>query len=304
MLDNALGAALPGGAGGDSGGFVVDDERTGNSPLRVVAVLVVLLGFVLAVGLLGARPAVVTGSATPAPVLTPASPEPEAVLELGTNPLLGPGILLPEVTCELPALRRSPEQLTAFYTAALRCLDAAWQPALAAAGEPFAPPVLTITDGHETACGEAPAEQEATAYYCGADKTLTMPRQRLLDTVGVRQSVHLSVLAHEYAHHVQELSGIMVAAEREMERLGRRDEVVRRLELQANCFAGLFLAAAAGRGSVGGQVARQAADDFRNTVGSDTHGTVENQAAWARKGFGREPVAVCNTFVADEAAVR
>ncbi|MBN6041589.1 neutral zinc metallopeptidase [Amycolatopsis sp. 195334CR] len=281
-----------------------------NSPVRVLGVLVLVVAIVAAVALPGLGvvsfgETVVTGQARPAGsgVNAPGKP----VYSTAGNPLLAEGVELPQINCQLPSLRRSEEQLQAYYEAAMRCLDSAWQPTLERAGMAFATPVLQIKDETESSCGGLPPKEEATAFYCPADNAIHMPRKRLLETVGTVQAAHLAVLAHEYGHHVQALSGIMEAAFEEMTAHGDdtpgEQQVTRRMELQANCFAGLFLASASGRGSVSKALAQQGVKEFENSIGSESHGTVPNQVKWAKAGF-QKATSACNTFTAAEGEVR
>ncbi|WP_158882539.1 neutral zinc metallopeptidase [Amycolatopsis anabasis] len=293
-------------------------EQPRNSPFAVFGILVVVLAIVGGVALLGSGSRTIEGHALPAPAggsnreQAPADGTPgkkaAAVYELGTNPLLNPGVGLPQITCRLPAIKRTPEALREYYQAEVGCLDTAWKAALEQVNEPFEPTELEIEVPSSSACGAAPSKEEATAYYCGGDRTIYMPRDRLLEDAGVIQSAHLALLAHEYAHHVQELSGIMGALEdkeREITKGTPEDlELGRRLELQANCFAGMFIAAAAGRGSVSKSLADKAMIEFGYVEDSDSHGTRQHQVKWARAGFDGKHTSACNTWTAPAGDVR
>jgi predicted metalloprotease len=295
-----------------------------NSPLTMVSVLGVVVFIVLGVALLGrdnlfngltaidGYPVAVT---TLPPVGTPRSTEPGAtatpkkaasVYELQTNPLLSDGTSLAPVTCQLAGISRDPEKLRAYYQAAIGCLDQAWQPVLAKANEPFSSPKLEIQAGRSL-CGEAPSAEEATAYYCSGGKVIFMPTDRLLEQAGLNQAAHLAVLAHEYGHHVQALSGILNASYDKGEKFGadspEKLELTRRAELQANCFSGMFIASVAGRGSITTKLARAAADSFRDTVADNTQGTVKQQVTWGKAGFDKNSTAACNTWLAAPADV-
>jgi predicted metalloprotease len=229
------------------------------------------------------------------------TPAPTSVLELEDNPLLADGIGLPQITCKLPAMSRNPEQLRAYYQAAIGCLDDAWRPVLEKVHEPFSSPRLEIEAGR-SACGEAPSAEEATAYYCSGGHVIFMPVDRLLEQAGLSQAAHLAVLAHEYGHHVQALSGILAAAFTKGEQFDKTSpeklELTRRAELEANCFSGMFISAITGRGSVSTKLGRAAADSFRDTVADDTHGTVKHQVKWGKAGFDNNRTAACNTWTA------
>lgn len=258
----------------------------------------------------------IAGSANPAPAApagltvesatSRAAPVPGPVYELGTNPLLTGAGTLGDVTCELPSLDRTADGLAAFHWAALACLDDAWRPAISSVNAPFQSTVLDFSPEPTGGCVR-PSEELATGFYCDTDQTIYLPRPRLLAHLGVDRAAHLALLAHEYGHHVQSLSGILGAfgdAEIDRPADGDADEAGRRLELQANCFAGLFLASVAGRGSVAQVHAKAAVGVFRETTADATHGSHENQLAWARAGFDSGSTGACNTWVAPAEQVR
>ena len=304
--------------------LAADTTERANSPLTTASVLILVLALVLSVALLGrddlfSRTVTVAGSPVAAEAPQAAAPRtnpdpgstasptqpPKSVLETGTNPLLADGNGLAPVTCTLPAMSRDPEQLRAYYQAAIGCLDEAWRPVLEKVNEPFTTPRLEIKAGRSL-CGEAPSAEEATAYYCSGGKVIFMPTDRLLDQAGLSQAAHLAVLAHEYGHHVQALSGILIAAYEQGDKYDKDSpeklELTRRAELQANCFSGMFIASITGRGSISTKLGRAAADSFKDTVADDTHGTVKHQVRWGKAGFDNNKTSACNTWTvpADE----
>jgi predicted metalloprotease len=227
---------------------------------------------------------------------------------LRDNPVLTSSTRLPQVTCRLPDLQPGNQAMRAFYTAELRCLDTAWAPVLRRIGASFAPVRLRLEDDPETACGPLPPPEEATGLYCDRDTTNYLPLRRTVHAFGLTREAHVATLAHEYGHHVQYLSGILEEANR---RLGRFEpgspadrELGRRVELQANCFAGAFLASAAGRGSLDRELAEAAVADFSNWIDSDTHGSSRTQLRWAWLGYHSPTVGACNTWRAPAAQVR
>lgn len=218
----------------------------------------------------------------------------------GEVPLLTMGTAPPRTTCELPPFAVEESALRAYYRAELRCLERAWRPVLENVGAPVARVGLQLANDPVTACGDLPSASEATGLYCDVDQTIYLPRQRTLDSLGELAIPHLATLAHEYGHHLQQLSGILAAANRELAGFaenGPQDRALtRRVELQANCFAGMFLASIAGRGSISAEEAETAVADFRNWVDSDTHGTSATQLRWARTGFTAATTAGCDTW--------
>jgi uncharacterized protein len=278
-------------------------------------VLTVVFAVVLSVGLLGemAGPRRVAGTALADPAATagghgPAaarSAAPRAVFTLGDNPLLGEEVVATTTDCGLPSFARSDERLTAYYQALVRCLNDVWGSVLRAANVPFRAPVLRVTaDLPDSACGRAPND-ETVAYYCGRDETIYMSTRRgLADGGGMQAPSHLATLSHEYGHHVQLLSGMLTTASRQIEDAGERTpsglELTRRVELQANCFAGVFLFAVSGRGSISRSLGRQANQDFHHAVvepaAQNTHGSPSHQGQWADSGFGSGHPSSCNTW--------
>ncbi|WP_425266890.1 neutral zinc metallopeptidase [Amycolatopsis circi] len=246
----------------------------------------------------------VSGHAIAAPDAdaTPERQDAKPVRKLSGNPLLAEGVALGPASCDLPELSRDAEQLKTFYTALVSCLKQAWQPALDKADEPNLPVKVSVTLPKTSACGSAPSRDEAVAYYCGGDATIYAPTDWMLADAGLSRARHLATLAHEYGHHVQRESGILDAASAEMgspEPTSDADKaVVRRIELQANCFGALFLNAAADRGSISRATANAAVADFGRADDSGDHGTRANQLAWAKAGYTGTGPAACDTWSA------
>ncbi|WP_020657804.1 neutral zinc metallopeptidase [Amycolatopsis benzoatilytica] len=255
--------------------------------------------------LMGAVPHEVAGHAMAASG-SPALSDRQAarpVRKTSGNPLLAKDVSLaaPE-SCDLPELSRDGEQLKKFYTVLADCLKQSWQPALEKAGEPNLPVKISVTLPKTSACGNAPSRDQAVAYYCGGDETIYAPTDWMLSDAGLNRARHLATIAHEYGHHVQRESGILDAASAEMsspEPASDKDKaVVRRIELQANCFGALFLAAAAGHGSISRATANAAVADYGRADDSGDHGTRENQLAWAKAGYSGAGPAACDTWSA------
>ena len=285
-----------------------------NNPVLLAGVFVLVVAFVLGIGQLS-RPRLVTGhplaGSRPAqpPSTEPTTPiRPRAVYRLADHPFLAKPASLAQNTCTLPPFGVSDQQLAAYYAAGVECLDAAWGPLLTATNLPFEKPSLDASpELKDGPCGAAPESDHAVAYYCGRNRTIYMPTARLRDNGGGdAPATHLATLSHEYGHHVQALTGMLRAADLKITDAGEKTpaglEMSRRIELQANCFAGMFLASAAGRGSLPTSLARQAQDDFQYAIEekpeNNAHGSAKNQAQWATAGFKANSTAACNTFAA------
>jgi hypothetical protein len=176
--------------------------------------------------------------------------------------------------------------------------------------------VVLFTGRTDSGCGVASA---ATGpFYCPADGLvyLDLGFFRELDRRfgAPGDFAQAYVLAHEIGHHVQTLLGTNDAVQRESrENPSERNELSVRLELQADCYAGVWAASVYARGVLEpgdvdeGLAAAAAVGDDRiqeQTQGridpeSFTHGTSEQRATWFRTGFESGDSDACDTFDAD-----
>jgi predicted metalloprotease len=203
----------------------------------------------------------------------------------------------------------------AFLSAVFHDAEALWEREFEAAGLEYSPAQLTIfQDQVHTACGTQSAS--VGPFYCPADRGVYLDT-RFFDALGRTVGVRLGafarayVVAHEVAHHVQVLLGITgrVRAADQADPAGRNARSVR-LELQADCFAGIWKHATYERGQLTGEdfadalrAAAVVGDDFQQrratgTISPEdwTHGSSEQRQHWLTTGFEQgEPVA-CDTF--------
>jgi uncharacterized protein len=235
---------------------------------------------------------------------------PRPVNTLGDNPLFTGENGTPEIACELAAWESTPQAAAAFFTSALPCLNAAWEPVMTRAGLPFHPPGLEFPDGSDwsSPCGAVAGGSGAVAaFYCGENNTLYMPFAGLqTEMYGPHPGVYLAVLAHEYGHHVQSMSGVLDAYAQARYEAGVDTEagleLSRRLELQAQCLSGMFFAATYARGSVDDVVldeARTSQDRGDHNPNSPRdHGTDAHTSAWWEQGAQKNRTFQCNTWLA------
>jgi predicted metalloprotease len=176
--------------------------------------------------------------------------------------------------------------------------------------------VVLFTGRTDSGCGAASA---ATGpFYCPADGLVYLDLgffRELDQRFGAPGDfAQAYVLAHEIGHHVQTLLGTNEAVQRESrENPSERNELSVRLELQADCYAGVWAASVYARGVLEpgdvdeGLAAAAAVGDDRiqqQTQGridpeSFTHGTSEQRATWFRTGFESGDPDACDTFDAD-----
>ncbi|GAA1773935.1 neutral zinc metallopeptidase [Nocardioides hankookensis] len=197
-----------------------------------------------------------------------------------------------------------------------------WSDALPAqSGTAFEPErkIETFTDGISTGCGAASAD--VGPFYCPVDKTIYLDTT-FYDEVLERQLggpdggfVEAYVLAHEYGHHIQNLLGTMGKVKTQQ---GAKSDAVR-LELQADCYAGMWAKAATTTQDVDGNVLIegltdadiQEAIDAATAVGDDriqqssggdvdpeswTHGSAKSRVKWFMTGDENGTLDTCDTF--------
>lgn len=226
----------------------------------------------------------------------------------GTNPLA----LLQMVEQSQPAQTQSaptgvPAQDEAgkFIELVLGDTEETWSRIFSAAGRQYQPPVLVLfEDAVRSGCGSASAA--SGPFYCPADQKIYLDLSffRELDQRfgAPGDFAQAYVVAHEVGHHVQHLLGTT----RQAQQGGNEGSV--RLELQADCFAGVVWGhpdARAKRLDQGdveeGLAAAAAIGDDRLTKGrvspeSFTHGTSAQRAHWLRQGLSSGNPNSCDTF--------
>jgi predicted metalloprotease len=193
--------------------------------------------------------------------------------------------------------------------------EQSWGGVFSAMGKSYEPPTLVLYDrATQTACGIG--MNAMGPFYCPFDHKLYLDLSffRALDERFGRPGdfAQAYVIAHEVGHHVQELMGV-AGQVREAQQLAdqpRANELSMRLELQADCYAGVFASHdnAKGKlepGDIDEAVAAAAAvgDDTlqkrtRGEVVPDafTHGTSAQRTGWFRKGYAAGTIQACDTF--------
>jgi uncharacterized protein len=217
-------------------------------------------------------------------------------------------------------LRTTPEEerLVDMVDAVMKDAQETWRATLG--GRYESTRAVIFRDAIQSACGSA---QSATGpFYCPADQLVYLD-------LGFFSELHnrfrapgdfaqAYVLAHELGHHVQHLLGIESQVQRmQQARPEQQNALSVRLELQADCFAGVWgnQAAKPGRAAQGkvelepgdleeGLNAAAAIGDDRiqrmsgSRVAPDsfTHGSSEQRVTWFRRGFDTGDFKACETF--------
>ena len=183
-----------------------------------------------------------------------------------------------------------------------------------------APRLVLFRGAVESACGMA--SSAVGPFYCPADERVYLDRaffEDLSKRFGAPgEFARAYVIAHEIGHHVQNLMGITSKVAQQRERAGgaRGNQLSVRLELQADCLAGVWGFYAKQRGLLepgdvesGLGAAAAIGDDRlqRQTRGqvspeSFTHGSSEQRVRWFRAGLESGQPRACDTFSAGAAA--
>ena len=241
----------------------------------------------------------------------------------GVNPLTILGLMSgggqAPITQQAPAHKPpADDQMARFVSVVLADTEDVWRAQFQRAGKTYREPKLRLYRGTEvTACGRGQAAMGP--FYCPRDEKVYIDlgfyevmRTRLGAPGDFAQAY---VIAHEVGHHVQKLMGITDRIERLSARASaaQQNAMSVRVELQADCFAGVWAHDAQSARQVLEQgdveealnAATQIGDDAlqRRSQGvvvpeSFTHGSSAQRVAWFKRGLQTGSVAQCDTFEA------
>lgn len=207
---------------------------------------------------------------------------------------------------------------TQFMKVVLADTEDTWGALFSAQGGQYQPPKLVLFTGRtSTACGTG---QSATGpFYCPADRKVYIDLD-FYRTMQERFKVsgefaQAYVIAHEVGHHVQHLLGVSDQVHQAQQAAGESEAnaLSVRLELQADCYAGVWAFHANRSRQILEQGDVEAALSAATAIGDDalqrkaqgyvvpdsfTHGTSAQRTRWFRTGLENGDVAQCDTFKA------
>lgn len=201
------------------------------------------------------------------------------------------------------------------YANLANCLRRAWPALVQRSGAQFRPPtVLSFAGTISTPCGLG--NDSGPPFYCGSNETIYMNLREDIGNYTARPQTYnrvwarmwmLHQFAHEYGHHIQELTGILQAnhdMRYDAPTRAAELEMTRRLELQASCLSDVFIGANRRSYPITGQSFTQWRWLIGHTIDPKRdHGNAQNHQYWALRGYnGRSPGA-CNTFTAPSGRV-
>ncbi len=240
----------------------------------------------------------------------------------GINPLTLLGILsdVAPVEQSAPQGTRPPadDRAAKFVSVVLGSTEDVWTDVFQKSNAQYPPPKLVLYSGRtSTSCGLGQAA--AGPFYCPADRNVYLDlsffrlmAERFRAPGDFAQAY---VVAHEVGHHIQNLMGTMDQMERARRRVSEAEynQLSVRLELQADCYAGVWAArsqqaknwleqgdveeALAAATAVGDDTIQRAS---QGTVVPETftHGSAAQRVRWFRQGMQTGRVDQCDTFSA------
>lgn len=176
------------------------------------------------------------------------------------------------------------------------------------------PRLEIFSQATRSACGAA--SSASGPFYCPGDQTIYIDPSFINDMkrMGAPGDFAFAyVIAHEYGHHISYLTGVLSEAHRVMQRSdkARANQISVRLELQADCYAGVWAAnlqkyniqLEPGDIEEGLKAARAVGDDrlmasAGQTIRPEnfTHGTSAQRMEWFENGLKGRDMSVCDTF--------
>ena len=225
------------------------------------------------------------------------------------------------VDASRPANSPADEQTKDFVATILGYTEDTWSDLFQRSGQTYRDPTLVLFTGAvQSACGFGQAAMGP--FYCPSDQKVYLDAsffQELRDRFRAPGDfAEAYVIAHEVGHHVQNLLGTTQQANRLMRQgnEARANQVSVRMELQADCYAGVW---ANNTERLEQSKARQFLENgdvdealrAASMIGDDrlqmesrgyvvpesfTHGTAEQRARWFKKGLQSGSPSACNTF--------
>ena len=236
----------------------------------------------------------------------------------GVNPLTLLGMLDSAPTGQSVTVQQPPanDEMARFVSKVLASTEDTWQEIFRDQGKHYEEPKLVLFTGSTpTACGTG--DSAMGPFYCPGDHKVYIDLAFYRDLKERFQApgefAQAYVIAHEVGHHVQNLLGISGKVDNARQRASKAEgnALSVRLELQADCFAGVWgkrtdtmkqvmepgeLEQALTAAAAIGDDRLQQQTQGRIVPESFTHGSSSQRVRWFRRGFDTGDVNQCNTF--------
>jgi predicted metalloprotease len=208
-----------------------------------------------------------------------------------------------------------------FLSVVLADTEDVWNNIFSRMGRSYKEPKMVMFSGYtRTACGVG--MRQMGPFYCPLDQRVyidTAFYDELQSKFGASGDfAQAYVIAHEVGHHVQTLLGITEKVQKYKSKYGPKSKasnaVQVRMELQADCFAGVWAKRADRAKNILERGDLEEALNAANAIGDDkiqkrttgyvvpdsfTHGSSAQRMRWFRRGFDQGNVASCDTFSVD-----
>ena len=207
------------------------------------------------------------------------------------------------------------DEMKQFMATVLAETEETWTGIFEAQGLKYREPTMVLFEGQvRSACGFASAA--SGPFYCPGDEKLYLDTsffdQLARQFKASGDFAQAYVVAHEVGHHVQNLTGVLPKFNQMRQRMSQveANQMSTRVELQADCFAGVWAHYTAQKGLLErGDVeealnaAQQIGDDTlqKRTQGyvvpeSFNHGTSQQRQTWFARGYQSGKLSSCDTF--------
>jgi uncharacterized protein len=225
---------------------------------------------------------------------------------------------------------RPQDEMGRFVDKVLHSTDVQWKNVFAKDGKTYRAPVLVLYNRVTRAACGGQAQSAMGPFYCPADQKVYLDTS-FFDEIAKRfrgcdvgskscQFAQAYVIAHEVGHHVQNLLNILPKAQqaqRSADSKAEANQIQVRVELQADCLAGVWArlenddlqrqgkppflepgdveAAMRTAAAIGDDTLQRKAKGYV-VPDSFTHGSSEQRQRWFMTGFRSGAIASCNTF--------
>jgi predicted metalloprotease len=207
------------------------------------------------------------------------------------------------------------DEKSRFSCQVLASTEDTWAALFEAQGQTYQPATLTFYDRNgQSGCGAA--QSAMGPFYCPADNGIYLDTS-FFDELATRfgaagDFAQAYVIAHEVGHHIQTITGRSADVRRAQRSASQAEgnQLQVRMELEADCYAGVWAARNSSRLEPGdieegltaasaiGDDTLQKAAGRRPVPESFTHGTSAQRMAWLKKGLSTGDPAQCDTFSA------
>jgi predicted metalloprotease len=217
-----------------------------------------------------------------------------------------------------PVDQAKDEKQAVFIKKVLASTEDVWKKILPKYGMHYKEPVMVLYRGStRSGCGHASAQMGP--FYCPVDQKVYLDLG-FFDELAKRHNApgdfaQAYVLAHEIGHHIQNMQGILSQVQKAKQQWGgssaKSNALQVRVELQADCYAGVWGYYAKNRFHMLEPGDMEEALNAAGSIGDDTlmkkagrsvrpdaftHGSSRQRVEWFKKGFETGDIKACNTF--------